>query len=84
LLQQPVIVDSVRSSLEELITQLEEQIEELGAEIAAALKQEAVWAAAAARLATVSGLGPITIAWVLTTTLNVTLTATPEAAANYA
>jgi transposase len=50
LLQQPVIVDSVRTSLEELITQLEEQIEELAAEIAAALKQDAAWAAAAARL----------------------------------
>src|SRR5919112_2002923 len=84
LLQQPVIVDSVRSSLEELIAQLEEQIEELSAEIAAALKQDAAWAAAAVRLATISGLGPITIAWVLTTTLNFTLTATPEAAANYA
>jgi transposase len=84
LLQQPVIVASVRSSLEELITQLEEQVDELEAEIAAALKQDTAWAAAAARLATVSGLGPITIAWVLTTTIKFTLTATPEAAANYA
>lgn len=84
LLQQPVVVASVRTSLEELISQLEEQIEELTGEIAAALKQDAAWAAAAARLATISGLGPITTAWVLTTTLNFTLTATPEAAANYA
>lgn len=82
LLQQPVIVASVRSSLEELVAQLDKQIEELAAEIAAALQQDAAWAATAARLATVNGLGPITIAWVLTTTLNVTLTATPEAAAN--
>jgi hypothetical protein len=82
LLQQPVIVASVRTSLEELITQLEEQVDELEAEIAAALKQDTAWAAAAARLATVSGLGPITIAWVLTTTIKFTLTATPEAAAN--
>src|SRR5262249_53935691 len=35
-------------------------------------------------LATVSGLGTLTIAWLLTTTINFTLTLTPEAAANYA
>ena len=53
-------------------------------EIAEALQQDEAWAAAAARLATVSGLGTLTIAWILTTTVNFTLTATPEAAANYA
>lgn len=39
LLQQPVIVASVRTSLEELIMQLEEQVDELEAEIAAALSR---------------------------------------------
>ena len=39
---------------------------------------------AAAHLATVSGLGTLSIAWLLTTTINFTLTVTPEAAANYA
>ena len=48
------------------------------------LQQDQAWAAAAARLATVSGLGTLTIAWILTTTINFRLTATPEAAANYA
>jgi transposase len=49
-----------------------------------AIQQDTAWAAAAARLATVSGLGRLTIAWLLTTTINFELTATPEAATNYA
>ena len=32
----------------------------------------------------VSGLGTLTIAWILTTTINFELTTTPEAATNYA
>lgn len=84
LLQQPVVIASVRTRLEELIARLDEDIVEVDAEIAAALKQDETWAAAAARLATVNGLGTLTIAWLLTTTINFELTATPEAAANYA
>jgi transposase len=84
LVQQPVVIASVRTRLEELITLLEEEIAELDAEIAQALQQDQAWAAAAARLASVSGLGPLTIAWLLTATMNFELTATPEAATNYA
>jgi transposase len=84
LLQQPVVIASVRTRLEELIARLDEDIVEVDAEIAAALKQDEAWAAAAARLATVSGLGSLTIACILTATINFELTATPEAATNYA
>ena len=42
------------------------------------------WAAVAARLATITGLGTLTIAWLLTTTINFAFTLTPEAATNYA
>jgi transposase len=84
LLQQPVIIASVRTSLEQLLARLEDEIAKLEAEIADALKQDEAWAAAAKRLATVTGFGTITIAWILSTTINFTLTAKPEAAANYA
>jgi transposase len=84
LVQQPVIIASVHARLEQLITQLDQEIAVVEGEIAAALQQDAAWAAAAARLATVTGLGTLTIAWILTTTINFQLTATPEAATNYA
>jgi transposase len=84
LVQQPIVIASVQTRLETLITMLDKEIATLEQEIAAALQQEEAWAAAAARLATVTGLGTLTIAWILTTTINFTLTITPEAAANYA
>jgi transposase len=84
LIQQPIVIASVRARLDILIATLTEEIATVEQEIAAALQQDEAWAAAAARLATVSGLGTLTVAWILTTTINFTLTTTPEAAANYA
>ena len=84
LVQQPSVIESVRTRLESLIVTLDHEIATVEQEIASALQQDEAWAAAAARLATVSGLGTLTIAWLLTTTINFTLTKTPEAAANYA
>jgi len=82
--RQPLIIDSVRTRLQELIATLNRQIAEVEQEIRAALEQDATWAAAAAHLSTIKGLGALTIAWLLTATCNLKLTATPEAAANYA
>ncbi len=84
LVQQPVVITSVRTRLERLIASLDEEIATVEQEITVALQQDEAWAAAAARLATINGLGTLTIAWILTTTINFTLTVTPEAAANYA
>jgi transposase len=84
LVQQPTVVARVQHRLEELIATLEEEIATVEEEIRTALQQDAAWAAAAAALTTVTGLGTLTIAWILTTTINFRLTATPEAAANYA
>jgi transposase len=80
----PIIVESVQTRLQELIATQTEQIAEVEQEISAALEQDAAWAAAAAYLATIKGLGMLTIAWLLTATCNFKQTATPEAAANYA
>jgi transposase len=84
LVHQPVVIASVRTRLETLIATLDEEIATVDQEIAEALEQDEAWAAAAARLATITGLGTLTIGWILTTTINFTLTATPDAAANYA
>lgn len=84
LLQRPIVIASVRERLESLIATLDEEIATVEQEIASALEQDVAWAVAAARLATITGLGTLTIAWLLTTTINFTLTVTPDAAANYA
>ena len=82
--RQPVIIESVQTRLQELIATLSEQIAEVEQEISTALAQDAAWAEAAAYLASIKGLGTLTIAWLLTATSNFKQTATPEAAANYA
>ena len=84
LLHQPVVVASVHAQLEALIAQLTEQIRVVEQEIAEVMDQDAIWAAAAARLQTITGIGLLTAATILTTTLNFTLCQTPEAATAYA
>jgi len=84
LVQQPYVVASVQARLDALIATLTTELAALDAEIAATLGQDSAWADAAARLQTVTGIGLITTAWLLTATLNFTLCPTPEAATAYA
>jgi transposase len=84
LVQQPYVVASVRARLHTLIATLTTELAALDAEIAATLVQDEAWAEAAARLQTITGVGVITTAWLLTATLNFTLCPTPEAATAYA
>jgi transposase len=84
LIQQPYVVASVRARLDALIATLTTELAALDAELAATLVQDATWAEAAAHLQTITGVGVITTAWLLTATLNFTLCPTPEAAAAYA
>ncbi len=83
LVQQPYVVASVRAHFESLIATLTAELAALDAEIAVTLVQDTAWADAAARLQTITGVGVITTAWLLTATLNFTLCPTPEAAAAY-
>jgi len=48
------------------------------------VQQEGSWAATAARLQSIKGIGLLTAAWLLVTTLNFTACATPTAATAYA
>lgn len=80
--QWPVVIDSAQTHLESVLTELAAHIAALETEIARLLKSEA-WAASAACLLSIPGIGVLTSAWLLVGTLNFTLCATPEAAVNY-
>jgi transposase len=84
LLQLPVVIASVRDRMDALIATLTDQIAAVEAELAPTIQQDAAWAAAAARLQTITGVGLLTASWLLVTTLNFTLCPTPEAATSYA
>jgi len=70
LVQGPVVIAAVRTRMQQLIATLSAQIEEVEAEIAPALQQDADWAAAATRLQTIKGIGLLTAAWIVVTTVN--------------
>jgi len=82
LAQWPVVVEAAQQHLSEVIAMLEAQLKGLDKEIAEVLADGA-WAASAAHLQSIPGIGLVTAAWLLVGTLNFTLCATPEAAAHY-
>jgi len=84
LVQLPVVVPAVRARMEELIATFDAQITAIEREITQVLPQDAGWAASAALLMSIAGVGLLTAAWLLVTTLNVTIGATPEAVTAYA
>lgn len=84
LVQQPVVIASVRARMDSLIQTLTDQITAVEAELASAVKQDDAWAAAAARLQTITGIGLLTACWLLVSTLNFTLCPSPEAVTSYA
>jgi len=88
LLQWPVVVASVRDHLDGVIAMLDARIADLEVEIATVLQASdwaespgALWAAC---LTSAPGMGMLTAAWLLVSTMNFTLCATPEAATAYA
>jgi transposase len=84
LLQQPTVIAAVRARMEALIGTLSAQIAAVEAELIPALAQDAAWAAAAARLQTIKGVGLLTASWLLVATLRFTTCPTPESATAYA
>lgn len=83
LVQWPVVVETVVAHVQAIEADLTDRLATLDAEIAAVL-QDGAWAASAARLQSIPGVGPTTTAWLLVATLNFDLCATPEAAVVYA
>ena len=84
LVQLPVVIPAVRARMEELIATFDAQIAAIEREITQILPQDAGWAANAALLVSSAGVGVLTAAWLLVTTLHVTIGATPEAVTAYA
>ncbi|WP_072032420.1 IS110 family transposase [Fischerella sp. PCC 9605] len=80
----PVTITAVRSRMEALVETLKQQLKEVDAEIQQALNQDQQWAASAVLLQSIKGIGWLTAAWVLVTTLNFTTCETAEAVTAYA
>jgi transposase len=66
------------------IDYLDRHIKTLDAEIQHTLRSDPDWAASAARLRTLKGLGPVTVAWLLVATCNFTTCLSPSQLAAYA
>jgi transposase len=81
--QWPVVVASVLTHLDEVLAEFDRRLASLEDEIAEVLADGA-WATSAALLSTIPGIGLVTSAWLLVSTLNFSLCATPEQAAAYA
>jgi len=84
LVQHPEVILEVRARMDRLLGTFEAQLAEVESEIAAALTQDSAWAAAAERLQSIKGVGWVTAAWTLVTTLNFTSCDTVDALTAYA
>lgn len=82
--QYPEVSAEVRPRMESLLATFASQLTEVEGEMAATLRQDSVWAAAAARLQSITGVGWVTAAWTLVTTLNFTTCETVDALIAYA
>jgi transposase len=81
--QWPIQIAAALQPIEQVVTELDKQIAELDRAIAQVLRDGA-WAASAELMQTITGIGPLTTAWVLVLTVNFHRCPTAEAAANYA
>lgn len=83
LAQWPVVVAAVTDRFDAVLAALDEQLATLDKEITTTL-QAGAWADSAAILLSIPGIGIQCAAWLLVSTLNFTLCATPEALVSYA
>jgi transposase len=83
LVQWPVVVESAQRQFDEVIADLDQRIAGVEHELELVLANGA-WAASAAYLTSVPGIGMITAAWLLVATVNFTLAPGPVALAAYA
>ncbi len=81
--QWPVVIESVMAQLDTVITTVTGQISQLEQEIADVLADGA-WARSACFLQSIPGVGVLTAAWLLVTTVNFTVSTTATGLAAYA
>ena len=79
----PVSIQAALDALDKVIAECDTQLEQLERELATVLRDGA-WAESARLLASITGIGLITTAWLLVATLNFTACRSAEAAAAYA
>ncbi len=84
LVQHPEVIAEVRARMESLLATFASQLTEVESEITVALSQDSAWAAAATRLQSIKGVGWVTAAWTLVTTLNLTSCDTVDSLTAYA
>jgi transposase len=82
--QLPEVIETVRQRFEQLLTTFATQLATVEAEILEVWQQDAAWATAAQRLQSIKGIGWVTAAWMLGTTLNFTTCDTVEGLTAYA
>jgi transposase len=82
--QLPEVIETVRQRYEQLLRTFAAQLATVEAEITEAWQQDAAWALAAQRLQSIKGIGWVTAAWTLVTTLNFTACDTVESLTAYA
>lgn len=82
--QYPTIIPGVADSLQHHLVFIQQQINQLEAELKALLLSDHEWSLSAQRLLTIPGVGILTAAQVLTATLNFSLCDNPEQAASFA
>jgi len=82
--QLPEVIETVRQRYEQLLSTFAAQLAAVEAEITQAWQHNAAWALAAERLQSIKGIGWVTAAWTLVTTLNFTTCETVEALTAYA
>ena len=80
----PEVIKAVRTRMESLLATFQSQIDEVEGEIVKMLNRDSAWAAAAERLQSIKGIGWVTAAWTLVTTLNFTSCDTVDALTAYA
>jgi len=78
--QGPIVIAAVRQRMESLIATRSAQIAEVDAESGPVVQHDAAWTTAATRLQSSTGIGLLTAAWLVVTTLTVSVCATPDAA----
>lgn len=81
--QWPVTIEAALAALDTVVAECDRQLQSLEREIATVLN-EGAWAETAGLLASISGVGMVTTAWLLVSTLNFTACVSAEAAAAYA
>lgn len=84
LLHRPSVIASVKERSEALLEYFDQQLKQLNQELKECFEGESEWQAAALRLQSITGIGPVTTGWILVATLAFSQCSSAEQAAAYA